>query len=64
MWDVVFANNQIRDTRPFDARRQTAGIQIEDKVGSVTLDNNTIDAKTPIRDQRKTKEDRRREALN
>lgn len=51
--DLVFKNNQIRDTRPVDARRQTIGIQIENKVGPVTLDNNAIDAKTPIRDQRK-----------
>lgn len=51
--DTVLKNNQIRDTRPVDARRQTIRIQIEDKVGPVTLDDNALDAKIPIQDQRK-----------
>ncbi len=52
--DLVFINNQIRDTRPQETRRQTVGIHLEDKVGPVTLDNNAIDAITPIRDRRKS----------
>jgi hypothetical protein len=50
--DTILKNNQIRDTRAENARRQTIGIQIEDKVGPVTLDNNAIDAKVPIQDRR------------
>ena len=50
--DTILKNNRIRDTRPDDARRQTIGVQIEDKVGPVTLDNNAIDAKLPIQDRR------------
>lgn len=50
--DTILSKNQIRDTRGTDTRRQTIGIQIEEKVGPLTLDQNTIDAKTPIQDRR------------
>ncbi len=50
--DVVLKQNRIRDTRPAEARRQTIGIQLDSKVGPVTLDTNSIEAKTPLLDQR------------
>ena len=51
--DVVLKNNTIRDTRPADARKQTVGIRIEEKVGTVVNEDNTIDSKTKIEDRRK-----------
>lgn len=53
--DLVFRNNVIRDTRPAGARKQTVGIRIEQGVGSVRLDNNEIEARTKIEDERKPK---------
>jgi len=53
--DLVFKNNTIRDTRPEELQTQTVGILIEDKVGKVVLDGNTIEAKTPIDDKRPQK---------
>ena len=50
---VILKNNRIRDTRAPDARRQTVGIQLDEKVGVITLEGNTIDAGVPVRDQRK-----------
>jgi hypothetical protein len=50
--DLVFRNNRIRDTRPPAERRQTVGIQLETKVGSVVLEGNEIDAAQPVVDQR------------
>ncbi len=50
--DLVFKNNTIRDTRPEELQTQTVGILIEDKVGEVVLDGNTIEAKTAIDDKR------------
>ena len=49
---LVFENNTIRDTRSDSAQTQTVGVLIEDRVGRVTLEGNTIDAQTPITDQR------------
>jgi polygalacturonase len=53
--DLLFKNNIIRDTRSADARKQTVGIRIEELAGSVTLDENKIDAATPIEDRRKSR---------
>ena len=50
--DIILTRNRIRDTRPIDAQRQTLGIQLEKKVGSVTLDQNPIEARIPVSDQR------------
>src|SRR5207248_5701202 len=50
--DVVLKNNRIRDTRPAEARKQTTGVQLEEKVGAVTLDGNTIEAAIPVKDGR------------
>ena len=35
--DLVFQNNTIRDTRTGKERTQSVGIQIEERVGEVTL---------------------------
>jgi len=53
--DLVFKDNVISDTRPLDEQKQTVGIQIEPKVGRITLINNMIQAKRLIDDQRKPK---------
>jgi len=53
--DLVFKNNTIRDTRPEELQTQTVGILIEQKVGEVVLDGNTIEAKTVIDDRRPQK---------
>ncbi len=49
---LVFKNNIIRDTRPESSRTQTVGILIEEKVGEVVLQQNTIEAETRIDDRR------------
>ena len=41
----------IRDSRPEGAQTQTVGILIEEQVGEVRLEKNTIEAKTPIDDR-------------
>jgi hypothetical protein len=51
--DVVLKGNRIRDTRPTDSRRQKTGILLEEKVGPTILEDNAIDASTPIQDRRK-----------
>jgi len=51
--DIVLKNNTIRDTRLGDARKQTVGIQIEEKVGNVRLEDNTLVGQTTIDDRRK-----------
>ncbi len=51
--DLVFRNNIIRDTRPADEQRQKVGVEIGAKAGSVMLDNNRVEAATPIDDRRK-----------
>jgi hypothetical protein len=50
--DVVLKNNRIRDTRAPEARRQTTGIQLDATVGAVSLEDNTVEATVPVRDQR------------
>ena len=51
--DLVFKGNIIRDTRSGESATQTVGILIEESVGEVVLDGNTIEAEMPIDDQRK-----------
>ena len=51
--DLVFKGNTIRDTRTGEARRQTVGIKLEEKVGAVTTEGNRIEAPTPVQDGRK-----------
>jgi parallel beta-helix repeat protein len=50
--DLLFRHNTIRDTRTDGTQTQTVGIVIEDTVGNVTLDGNTIEAKTAVDDRR------------
>ncbi len=50
--DVVLKNNRIQDTRSGADKMQTIGIQLDEKTGPVVLEDNTIDAKTPVLDQR------------
>jgi parallel beta-helix repeat protein len=51
--DLVFKENTIRDTRPSSERRQRVGIQLEENVGVVALEKNTIEAATTLEDKRK-----------
>ena len=51
--DVVLKNNRIQDTRPVEARKQIIGIQLDEAAGPTVLDDNTIDAKTPVLDHRR-----------
>lgn len=50
--DLIFRNNAIRDTRSAQARTQTVGIRLEDKVGAVTLESNQIEAAKQLEDLR------------
>jgi hypothetical protein len=51
--DLLFKGNTIRDTRPAGGQTQKVGIQLDDKVGAVRLEGNSIEASTQIRDDRK-----------
>jgi parallel beta-helix repeat protein len=51
--DIILKDNRIRDTRPAELQRQTSGIRLEQKVGSVTLEGNTIEGKILVADQRR-----------
>ena len=51
--DIILKDNRIRDTRPAELQRQTSGICLEQKVGSVTLEGNTIEGKILVADQRR-----------
>jgi len=51
--DVILKNNQIRDTRPVESRRQTTGILLEENVGRVSMEDNKLEAKTLVNDQRR-----------
>jgi len=51
--DVVLKNNRIRDTRPAESRKQTTGIRLDETAGPAVLEGNTIEAKTPVVDQRR-----------
>ena len=53
--DLVFKNNVIRDTRPTESQTQRVGIRIEEQVGRIILDGNTIEAKIEIDDRRTEK---------
>jgi hypothetical protein len=53
--DLVFRNNTIRDTRTDKSATQTVGILIEETVGKVVLEGNTIQARVPIEDRRRRK---------
>ena len=53
--DLIFRNNVIRDTRPGESQTQTVGIRIEEQVGQVILEGNTIEAKLKIDDHRGVK---------
>jgi hypothetical protein len=50
---LVFQGNTIRDTRPDTERKQTTGILLEENVGAVKMDGNTIEATTTVKDARK-----------
>ncbi len=52
--DILIKNNLIRDTRPKGSQTQSIGIRIDEKVGPVQLQKNSIVAETSIRDERKT----------
>lgn len=51
--DLVFRRNTIRDTREEGAKTQTVGILIEERVGRIVLEGNTIKTDTSIEDRRK-----------
>ncbi len=50
--DLILRDNLIRDTRPEGQRRQTVGIRLDEKVGTVTTESNRIEAATPLDDRR------------
>ncbi|MHC4517535.1 MAG: right-handed parallel beta-helix repeat-containing protein [Planctomycetota bacterium] len=50
--DLVFVKNTIRDTRDQEAGAQSIGVQIEETVGPVRLENNMIKADVPVDDRR------------
>jgi len=49
--DLIFKNNVVRDTRA--EPKQSIGIQLEEKVGSVVLDGNKVEAAKALEDKRK-----------
>ena len=51
--DVILINNRIRDTRSGEAQKQSIGIQLDEQVGPVIMENNEIQAKTTLKDQRR-----------
>ena len=51
--DLVFKNNVIRDTRPAGEQKQLVGIELEEKVGNVTIEGNQIAARTELADARR-----------
>jgi parallel beta-helix repeat protein len=50
---LILKGNTIRDTRQKDKKTQTVGIIMEEHVGTITIENNKIDAETDIIDKRK-----------
>jgi len=50
--DLVFRDNIIRDTRSPEDQKQLVGIRIEEGAGEVTLEDNKIDAKMKLQDER------------
>lgn len=53
--DLILKDNIIRDTRPLEKQTQIIGIRIEENVGDVQLDSNTIHASTQVEDRRESK---------
>jgi parallel beta-helix repeat protein len=53
--DINLKNNTIRDSRQGGEKKQTIGIQLDEKAGPVSLQQNKIDAKVEIRDLRAEK---------
>jgi hypothetical protein len=51
--DLIFKDNVIRDTRAEGEKKQLVGIQLEEKVGAVTLEGNQIAAEKVLVDGRK-----------
>ena len=51
--DLVFKNNIIRESRTGRDAKQTVGIELEEKVGAVTLEGNQVEAVKAIDDRRK-----------
>lgn len=49
---LIFEGNIIRDTRTGEARTQTVGILLDDRVGPARIGGNEIDAGTSIEDRR------------
>lgn len=50
--DLIFQDNIIRDTRKHSQQTQTVGVLIEEGVGGVTLDGNSIEAQRTVEDRR------------
>jgi len=51
--DLVLKQNTIRDTRATESRKQRIGIQLDEAVGQAALEDNTIEAATPVLDRRR-----------
>jgi hypothetical protein len=49
---LILVDNTIRDSRAAPQRTQTVGIVIQQRVGSISLERNRIDAGVPIEDHR------------
>ena len=52
--DLVFKGNIIRDTRPAGEQKQTIGIRLEENVGKVSLEGNTVEAAEVLVDERRS----------
>jgi parallel beta-helix repeat protein len=53
--DLTFVKNTIRDTRADTDEQRTVGILIEERVGPVHLQDNTIETQIPVQDKRPSK---------
>ena len=53
--ELIFKDNLIRDTRLGDQRRQTVGIRLDERVGTVVTEGNRIEASIPLKDERKSR---------
>jgi parallel beta-helix repeat protein len=53
--DLTFVKNTIRDTRADTDEQRTVGILIEERVGPVHLQENTIETQIPVQDKRPSK---------
>jgi parallel beta-helix repeat protein len=52
--DLIFRNNTVRDTRTDGSQTQTVGIIIGEKVGTVVLEGNRIEAQLEVDDKRES----------